>query len=173
MDEVERQRVVWDQQGMMCRLDSWLVVLLRDSHPRGITPQLEHIKHPGDKQIKKPRCRLYLPSATNTSWNCSASVTLVHLIRMRAGSTFSGSWWNLQGRVMEPPRCVTTLPGAVCTITAPVSSSVGGRRRSKRESQHLRGNLGIKWFVGSGRLIRCAACLISADTCYQFMHFKI
>lgn len=73
---------------------------------------------------------IYLPRATKTSSNCRASVTLVHLIRMWSGSVFSGSWWNLQGSVMEPPRCVTTLPGAVCTITAPVSSSVGGRRRN-------------------------------------------
>lgn len=72
----------------------------------------------------------YLPSATKTSSNCSASVTLVHLMRMWSGSVFSGSWWNLHGSVMEPPRCVTTLPGAVCTITAPVSSSAEGRRRS-------------------------------------------
>lgn len=82
-------------------------------------------------QIHWYRCRFHLPSATKTSSNCSASVTLVHLIRMRAGSVFSGSWWNLQGRVMEPPRCVTTFPGAVCTITAPVSSSVGRKRRRK------------------------------------------
>lgn len=73
---------------------------------------------------------LYLPSATKTSSNCSASVTLVHLMRMWSGSVFSGSWWNLHGRVMEPPRCVTTLPGAVCTITAPVSSSAEGRKSS-------------------------------------------
>lgn len=79
---------------------------------------------------KKCRCRIYFPSATKTSSNCSASVTLVHLMRMRAGSVFSGSWWNLQGRVMEPPRCVTTLPGAVCTITAPESSS----ERTKEEN---------------------------------------
>lgn len=77
---------------------------------------------------EKCKCRIYLPSATKTSSNCSASVTLVHLMRMRAGSVFSGSWWNLQGKVMEPPRCVTTLPGAVCTMTAPVSSSVGSQR---------------------------------------------
>lgn len=46
---------------------------------------------------------------------------------------------------MEPPRCVTTLPGAVCTITAPVSSS---------ERKEEAGEIGSVYFTATdGRFL--------------------